>query len=64
MNMGKIVLAQRILINFCRENGYTDMKFIGMDCVSAIDQAGAVRRFGVILFGEIIDLDSRKVVVE
>ena len=60
MNMGKTVLAQRILINFCRENGFTDMKFIGVDCVSAIDQSGVTRRFGVNVFSEVIDLDSRE----
>lgn len=61
MNMGKVVLAQRILINYCREHGYTDMKFIGVDCVSAVDQTGATRRFGVNLFGEVIDLESQQV---
>lgn len=64
MNMGKIVLAQRNLINYCREHGYTDMKFIGVDCVSAMDQTGATRRFSVNLFGEILDLDTRKNVDE
>ena len=63
MNMGNIVLAQRILINYCREHGYTDMKFIGVDCVSAVDQTGVTRRFGVNLFGEVIDLDNRGVIV-
>lgn len=62
MNMGKTVLAQRILINYCREHGYTDMKFICVDCVSAVDQTGATRRFGVNLFGEVLDLDSREVI--
>lgn len=62
MNMGKIVLAQRILINYCREHGYTDMKFIGVDCVSAVDQTGTTRRFGVNLCDEVIDLDSREVI--
>lgn len=62
--MGKIVLAQRNLINYCREHGYTDMKFIGVDCVSAMDQTGATRRFSVNLFGEILDLDTRKNVDE
>ncbi len=64
MNMGKTVLAQRILINFCREHGYTDMKFIGVDCMSATDQTGITRRFGVNLFDEVIDLDSREVIVK
>lgn len=59
MNMGKTVLAQRILINYCRERGFTDMKFIGVDCVSAVDQTETTRRFGVNLFGEVLDLDSR-----
>lgn len=58
MNMGKTVLAQRILVNFCREQGYTDMKFIGVDCVSAVDQDGTTRTFGVNIFGEVMDLDS------
>lgn len=62
MNMGKTVLAQRILVNFCREHGYSDMKFISVDCVSAVDQVGVVRRFGVNLFGEVIDIDSREVI--
>ena len=53
MNMGKTVLAQRILIKHCREHGYTDMKFIGVDCVSAKDQTGVTRRFGVNFFGEV-----------
>jgi hypothetical protein len=61
MNMGKTVLAQRILINFCREHSYTDMKFICVDRVSAVDKTGAVRRFGVSLFGEVLDLDTREV---
>ena len=64
MNMGKIVLAQRILINYCREHGYTDMKFIGIDCMSAKDQTGVTRRFGVNLFGEVLDLGSRQVAGE
>ena len=62
MNIGKTVLAQRILINFCRDNGYTDMKFIGVDCVSAVDQNGTVRRFGVNLFGEVIELDNGELI--
>lgn len=62
MNMGKSVVAQRILINYCRELGYTDMKFIGVDCVSAVDQTGSTRRFGVNLFGEVTDLDSREAI--
>jgi len=62
MNMGKTVLAQRKLINFCREHGYTDMKFIGVDSVTAVDQTGATRRFGVNLFGEVIDLENREVI--
>lgn len=61
MYMGKVVLAQRILINYCREHGYTDMKFIGVDCVSAVDQTGATRRFGVNLFGEVLDMESQQV---
>ena len=64
MNMGKTVHAQRILINYCREHGYTDMKFIGVDCVSAVDQDGATRRFGVNHFGEVLDLGSRQVAGE
>ena len=60
MNMGKTVLAQRILINLCRENGYTDIKFIGVDCVSATDQIGATRRFGVNIYGRVLDLDTRE----
>ena len=64
MNMGKTVLAQRILINYCKEHGYTDMKFITVDCLSAVDQTGAIRRFGVNLFGEVFDLDSREAVDE
>ena len=60
MNMGKTVLAQRILINFCRENGYADMKFIGVDCVSAVDFTGMIRTLGVNLHGEVIDLDTRE----
>ena len=64
MNMGKTVLAQRILINYCREHGYTDMKFIGVDCVSAVDQVGTTRRLGVNLFGEVLDLDRRQAVGE
>ena len=62
MNMGKTVLAQRILINYCREHGYTDMKFIGIDCVSAVDQTGTTRKFGVTLFDDVIELDSRVVI--
>ena len=62
MNMGKTVLAQRTLINFCREHGYTDIKFVGVDCVYAVDQTGTTRRFGVNLFGEVIDLDNRDVI--
>ena len=62
MNIGKTVLAQRILINFCRENGYTGMKFIGVECVSAVDQAGTVRRFGVNLFDRIFDLDTGELI--
>lgn len=62
MNIGKTVLAQRILINYCREHGYTDMKFIGIDCVSAVDQIGTTRRFSVTLFDDVIDLDSRVVI--
>ena len=64
MNLGKTVLAQRILVNFCRERGYTDIKFIGVDCISAIDQLGVTRRFGVTLFDEVLDLESRQVVGE
>lgn len=61
MNMGKTVLAQRTLINFCRENGYTDVKFIGVDCVSALDQDGTVRTLGVDLFGGVIDMTTKEV---
>ena len=61
MNMGRIVLAQRNLVNFCRHNGYTDMRFITVDCVSAVDKDGVTRRFSVNLFGEIIDLDCMEV---
>lgn len=56
MNIGKTVLAQRTLINFCREHGYTDMKFIGVDCVSAKDSAGNIRTLGVNLNGEVLDI--------
>ena len=38
------------------------MKFIGVDCVSTEDKTGVTRRFGVNLFGEVIDLDSRDVI--
>ena len=62
MNMGKTVLAQRILINFCREHGYTDMKFTGVDCMTAVNQDGVTRTLGVNLFGEVIDLGSREVI--
>lgn len=62
MNMGKTVLAQRILVNFCRENSYTDMKFIGVDYMTAVDQVGVTRTLGVNLFGEVIDLGSREVI--
>ena len=61
MNMGKTVLAQRILINYCREHGYTDMKFIGVDCVSAIDQEGVERVLGVNFNGEVFDLANGQV---
>lgn len=57
MNLGKAVLAQRTLINFCREHGYTNMKFIGVDCVSAKDQNGSPRTLGVNILGEVIDLE-------
>ena len=56
MNMGKTVLAQRILVNFCRESGYTDMKFIGVDCVSALNREGVAMILGVDFNGEVIDL--------
>lgn len=58
MNMGKTVLAQRILINFCREHGYTDMKFIGVDCVSALNREGVAKILGVDFNGEVIDLTN------
>jgi len=58
MNMGKTVLAQRILINFCREHGYTNMKFIGVDRVSALDQSGNLRTLGVNFNGEVFDISK------
>lgn len=58
MNIGKTVLAQRTLINFCREHGYTDVKFIGVDCVTAADQTGHTRTLEVNIYGEVIDLSS------
>lgn len=61
MNIGRTVLAQRTLINFCREHGYTDMKFIGVDCVSAIDQEGVERVLGVNFNGEVFDLANGQV---
>lgn len=60
MNMGKTVLAQRKLINFCREHGYTDMKFIGVDCVSAVDPTGTAKIFGVGIAGEVIEMTNRE----
>lgn len=60
MNMGKTVLAQRTLINFCREHGYTDMKFIGVDCISAIDQDGTIRMLTMSVAGEVIDVTPEK----
>lgn len=62
MNMGKTVLAQRKLINFCREHGYTDTKFIGVDCVSAVDRDGNVRTLGVNFNGEVLDIASGQVI--
>lgn len=62
MNMGKTVLEQRTLIYFCRENGYTDIKFIGVDCVTAVDQTGNVRTLRVSLNGEVLDITSGQVV--
>ncbi len=56
MNLGKTVLAQKTLINFCREHGYIDMKYIGVDCVSAIDLTGETRIIGVNINGEVADL--------
>ena len=60
MNTGKTVLAQRTLINFCREHGYTDMKFIGVDCVSAVDSTGTASILGLNFNGEVIDMTSRE----
>ncbi len=60
MNMGKTVLAQRTLISFCREHGYTDMKFIGVDCVSAVDQDGTTRMLTVSINDEVIDVTPEK----
>lgn len=64
MNMGKTVLAQRKLINFCREHGYTDMKFIGVDCVSAVDPTGTARILGVNFNGEVVDMTTKEVLCE
>ena len=61
MNIGKRVLAQRTLISFCREHGYTDMKFIGVDCVAVVDQEGAARILGVNFNGEVVDITNRQV---
>ena len=60
MNIGKTVLAQRKLINFCREHSYTDMKFIGVDCVSAVDQDGTTRMLTVSINDEVIDVTPEK----
>ena len=60
MNMGKTVLAQRTLISFCREHGYTDIKFIGVDCVSAVDQDGTTRMLMVSINDEVIDVTPEK----
>ena len=64
MNIGKTVLAQRKLINFCRERGYTDMKFIGVDCVSAVDQTGSERILGVDINCEVLDMTTKVVLSE
>lgn len=64
MNIGKTVLAQRTLINFCREHGYIDMKFIGVDCVSAEDQDGRTRKLTVNFTGEVCDVSIREVIGE
>ena len=62
MNIRKTVLAQRTLISFCREHGYTDMKFIGVDCVSALNRDGIVRTLGVDMFGEVIDMTAKEAI--
>lgn len=64
INMGKTVMAQRTLIKFCRENGYTNMKFIGVNCVSALERDGSVGALGVDIFGKVIDMTTKEVLCE
>ena len=62
MNMGKTVLAQRTLIRFCREHGYTDMKFIGVDCVLAVDPNVKQQLLSVDLEGNVITLCDEEII--
>jgi len=56
------VLAQKTLILFCREHGCTDMKFIGIDCVSAVDPNGKQHLLGVNLDGNVITFDNAEII--
>ena len=64
MDMGKTVLAQMTLISFCKLRGYTDMKFIGIDCVSSEDQNGRTRKLTVNFTGEVCDVSTGEVIGE
>lgn len=60
--MDRITIAQRLLLRFCRDNGYSVIRFTGPDQLSAIDHIDQRRHLGINLYGDILDLDTREVI--
>lgn len=54
--------AQMLLLRFCKDHGFTDIHITGYDKLSALDCIGHRRHFGINLYGDILDLDTREVI--
>lgn len=60
--MPELTQAQKLLIRYCKERSFSDIRTTGAASIRATDSYGKPKELSINLYGDIIDLHKRKII--